>query len=306
MLDRLSDAATVEAARAAYMLHFFWRARGAVAEEHERLRALLARDDLPHRSRAALLVRLSDVDMHVGRVDASEVAAREALALAEPGTEPHYLALSELAFYSIHRGDAAEAVRLGRQAAEEAETLDDASRIQAMGNLAGILAGVMRTDEARALLKRFVHEARRTGLVALETIGLAELGEYKLIEHEYESARAAYAAVLTQLRSNDTRYYEVASLKGFWARVTRPGAPRRSPRCVFRDARAGTRRDGLALVLPRRRPLVYRPCRRTGRRGPCRPPPRRRRSPQQRRRRGHERVPPTHARIWNGTSNASS
>ena len=215
MLDRLSDAATVEAARAAYMLHFFWRSRGAVAEEHERLRALLARDDLPHQSRAALLVRLSDVDMHVGRVDASEVAAREALALAEPGTEPHCLALSELAFYSIHRGDAAEAVRLGRQAAEEAETLDDAFRIQAMGNLAGILAGVKRFDEARALNERLVQEARRTGLSALETVGLAELGTLNLVEHEYESARAAYAAVLTQLRSSDTRYYELESLKGF-------------------------------------------------------------------------------------------
>ena len=215
MLDRLSDAAPVEAAHAAYMLHSFWRFRGAVAEEHERLRALLARDGLPHQSRAALLVRLSDVEMHVGRVDASEVAAREALALAEPGTEPHYVALSELAFYSIHRGDAAEALRLGRQAAEEAETLNDASRIQAMGNLAGILAGVNRLDEARALNERLVQEARRTGLLALETTGLAELGRLNLVEHEYESARAAFAAVLTQLRNSDNRYYELESLKGF-------------------------------------------------------------------------------------------
>ena len=215
MLDRLSDAAPVEAARAAYMLHFFWRFRGAVAEEHERLRALLARDGLPHQSRAALLVRLSDVDMHLGRVDASEVAAREALALAEPGTEPHCLALSELAFSSIHRGETGEAVRLGRQAVEEAEMLDDASRIQAMGNLAGILAGVKRTEEARALLERFVHEARRSGLVALETIGLADLGAYKLVAHDYESARDAYAAVLTRLRSSASKYYEMESLKGF-------------------------------------------------------------------------------------------
>ena len=215
MLDRLSDAAPIEAARAAYMLHFFWRARGAAVEEHERLRALLARDDLPHQSRSALLVRLSDVDMHVGRVDTSEVAAREALALAEPGTEPHYLALAELAFYSMHRGDTAEAVRLGRQAAEEAETLDDASRIQGMGNLAGILAGVKRFDEARALNERCVQEARRTGLLALETLGLAELGRLNLVAHKYGSARAAYAAVLTRLRSSDTRYYELESLKGF-------------------------------------------------------------------------------------------
>jgi predicted ATPase/class 3 adenylate cyclase len=213
MLDRLSDAAPIEAARAAYMLHFFWRARGAVAEEQQRLRALLARD-LHQQSRAALLVRLADVDMHVGRVDASEAAAREALALAEPGTESHYLALACSAFSSIHRGETDEAVRLGRQAAEEAEMLDDASRIQAMGNLASILAGVNRSNEARALLERFVHEARRSGLLALEALGLADLGAINLVEHDYGSARAAYAAVLTQLRSSASKYYEMESLKG--------------------------------------------------------------------------------------------
>ena len=35
--------------------------------------------------------------------------------------------------------------------------------------------------------------------------GLAELGAHNLVEHNYESARAAYTAVLTQLRSSDTR-----------------------------------------------------------------------------------------------------
>ena len=214
MLDRLSDAAPIEAAHAAYMLHVFWRAAGAVAEEQERLRALLARDDLLHQSRAALLVRLSDVDMHVGRVDASEAAAREALALAEPGTEPHYVALAELAFSSLHRGETEEALRLGRQAAEEAETLDDAARIQAMGNLAGILAGLERVNEARELLERFVHEARRSGLTVLETLGLADLGALDLVEHDYESAHAVYAAVLTQLHSSANKYYEMESLKG--------------------------------------------------------------------------------------------
>ncbi len=244
MLDRLSDAAPIDAARAAYMLHFFWRARGAVAEEQERLRALLAGHDLLHQSRAALLVRLSDVDMHVGRVDASEVAAREALALAEPGTEPHYLALAELAFYSIHRGETEEAIRLGRQAAEEAELFDDASRIQAMGNLAGILAGAKRSNEARVLLERCVQEARRSGLVALETVFLAELGAHNLVEHDYESARAAYAAVLTQLRSSDTRYYELEALKGLGFASLGLGQ-RREARAAFAEmlelARATTR-----------------------------------------------------------------
>jgi tetratricopeptide (TPR) repeat protein len=214
MLDRLSDAAPIEAAHAGYLLHFFWRTRGAVAEEHERLRALLARDGLPQQSRAALLVRLSDVDMHVGRVDASEAAAREALALAEPGTEPHYLALAELAFYSIHRGDTEEAVRLGRQALEVAERLDDAARVQAIGNLAGILAGVNRTKEWRSVLERFVQEAHRSGLVILETLGRADLGAVNLIEHDYESSRAAYATALTQLRSRGDKYYEPEALRG--------------------------------------------------------------------------------------------
>ena len=214
MLDRLNDAAPIEAARAAYLLHFFWRTRGAVAEEQERLRGLLARDDLPQQSRAALLVRLSDVDMHVGRVDASEVAAREALALAQPGTEPHCVALAELAFNSIHRGATEEAVRLGRQAAEESEMLDDALRIRAIGNLADILTRVGRTDEARSVLERFVHEARRSGLVSLETLGLADLGALNLIEHDYVRSRAAYAAALTQLRSRADKYYELETLKG--------------------------------------------------------------------------------------------
>jgi predicted ATPase/class 3 adenylate cyclase len=214
MLDRLSDAAPIDAVRAGYLLHFFWRARGAVAEEHERLRGLLARDGLPQQSRAALLVRLSDVDMHVGQVDASEAAAREALALAEPGTEPHCVALAELAFASIHRGDTEEAVRLGRQAAEEAEMLDDPARIQAIGVLATILAGVGRTREARSVLERCVHEARRSGLVVFETIGLADLGALNLIEHDYEPARAAYAAALTQLRGRADKYYELEALKG--------------------------------------------------------------------------------------------
>jgi tetratricopeptide (TPR) repeat protein len=214
MLDRLSDAAPIEAARAGYMLHYFWRARGAVAEEHERLRGLLAHDGLPPQSRAALLVRLADVDMHLGRVEAAGATAREALALAEPSTESRCIALAELAFYAIHCGDAEEAVRLGRQAAEEAESLEDASRIQTIGNLGAVLAGVDRIAEARSQLERFVREARRSGLATFETLGLADLGELSLLEHDYDSARAAYSDALTQLRSRADKYYELETLRG--------------------------------------------------------------------------------------------
>src|SRR4029453_1606457 len=121
---------------------------------------------------------------------------------------------SGLAFYSMHRGDSEEAVRLGRQALEEAEKLDDRSRLNAIGNLAGILMSVKRTEEARSVLERFVHEARRSGLVSFETTGLADLGELNLLEHDYESSRAAYAAGLTQLRSRADKYYELEMLNG--------------------------------------------------------------------------------------------
>jgi hypothetical protein len=50
--------------------------------------------------------------------------------------------------------------------------------------------------------------------VALETTGLADLAWHNLADHEYESARAAYAAALTQLRSRTNKYYEMESLEG--------------------------------------------------------------------------------------------
>ena len=243
MLDRLEAAAPIEAAHAGYLLHVFWMAQGAYTEEHERLRGLLARDGLPDQSRAELLARLSDVQGRLGLVEAAAAADREALALAEPGTDPHWLAAVGLALHAVHRGDTEEAVRLGRQALEEAERLDDASRINAIGNLATILMGVNRTEEARSVLERFVHESRRSGL-ALETSGLADLGWLDLLEHDYEAARAAYAAALTQLRSRADKVYELETLKGLGLASLGLGQ-RGDARAAFADmlelALAGTR-----------------------------------------------------------------
>jgi predicted ATPase/class 3 adenylate cyclase len=214
MLDRLDGAAAIEAAHAGYLLHAFWITQGAYTEEHERLRRLLARGGLPDQSRAALLVRLSDVEMKLGLVEAAGATAREALALAEPGTEPHWLAVEELGFHALHRGDMKDAVRLGGQALEEAEGLDDGARVWAIGLLASILIGAKRTGEARSVLERCVHEARRSGFASVETVALADLGWLDLLEHDYESARAAYAAALTQLRSLADKYYEHETLRG--------------------------------------------------------------------------------------------
>jgi predicted ATPase len=213
MLDRLDAAAPIEAAHAGYLLHVFWGSQGAYTEERERLRGLLAHGGLPDQSRAALLVALSDVEGNLGLVEAAEAGDREALALAEPGTDPHWLAVLGLGFHAVRRGDTEEAVRLGRKALEEAETLDEAARINALRNLAIILTGVNRTKEARSVLERLVHEARRSGL-AFETLGLADLGWLDLLEHEYEAARAAYAAALTQLRSRADKYSELDALRG--------------------------------------------------------------------------------------------
>jgi tetratricopeptide (TPR) repeat protein len=88
------------------------------------------------------------------------------------------------------------------------------SRIYAISNLASILTGVNRTEEARSFLERSVREARRSGLVSMETSGLVDLGELDLLEHDYEAARAAYAAALTQIRSRGEKYNELETLRG--------------------------------------------------------------------------------------------
>jgi predicted ATPase len=251
MLDRLSDAAPVEAAHAGYLLHFFWTSRGAWVEEHEQLRGLVAGDGLPHQSRAKLLVRLSDVEMHLGRVEAAGATAREALALAEPGTEAHWLAVEELGFHALHRGDTEDAVRLGRKALEAAEGLDDASRVWAIGLLASILIGVNRAEEARSVLERCVHEARRSRLASVEIVALADLGGLDLLEHDYESARAAYAAALTQLRSRGDKYYESETLRGLGLASLGMGQ-RREARVAFAEmlelALAATRTHSLYVA----------------------------------------------------------
>ena len=91
--------------------------------------------------RALVLVRLAELEERLGHMEAAEAADREVEALVEPGMYPHWLAVVGLAFHTMRRGDTEEAVRLGRQALEEAERLDDWSRVNAIGNLASILIG---------------------------------------------------------------------------------------------------------------------------------------------------------------------
>ena len=233
MLDRLSDAAPVDAAHAAHLLHPFWMAQGALAEEHERLRRLLARDDLPRQSRATVVVHLAEVEMRAGHMEAGEAADHEAHTLAEPGTYPHWLAAVGLTIHAIHHGDIKEAVRLGRQALEEAEKLDDASRLNALGNLASILTEAGSTEEARSVLERSIHEARRSGLTFLETVALIDRGRLDLLEHHYESSCAAFAAALAN-RHVLGRIYEMESLHGLGL-ASLSLAQRREARAAFAE-----------------------------------------------------------------------
>jgi ATP/maltotriose-dependent transcriptional regulator MalT len=129
----------------------------------------------------------AELEMRLGHREAGEAADREVAALVEPGTYPHWLAVVGLAIHAIHRGDTEEAVRLGRRALEEAASLDDRSRVNALGNLASILTEAGQTGEARLVLERFVHEARRSGLTVCETVALIDRCRLELLERYYES-----------------------------------------------------------------------------------------------------------------------
>jgi predicted ATPase len=214
MLDRLGQAAPSEAAEAGHLLHHFWIRQGAFAEEHGRLQGLLAQDNLPSQSRALIVIRLAELEMRLGHREAAEAADREVAALVGPDTYPHWLAVVGLSFHALHRGDAEEAVRLGRQAVEEAESLDDRSRVNAIGNLASILIEAGRTEDARSALERFIHEARRCGFMVFEGFGLADLGRLNLLARDYGPSRAAYTAALTELRRLGHKAAEMDSLEG--------------------------------------------------------------------------------------------
>jgi hypothetical protein len=51
-------------------------------------------------------------------------------------------------------------------------------------------------------------------MVTMETLGLAGLGDLDLFEHDYEAARAAYAAASTQLRGRGEKAGELEWLRG--------------------------------------------------------------------------------------------
>ena len=200
------------------------------------------------------------------------------------------MAVSELAFHAVHRSDTDEAVRLGRQALEEAERLDDAVRIWAIALLASILVGQPHRGGAIGL--RAIHSrgaAERAGGIRdgrPRRPRLARVARARLRVRACRLRRGAGAA------SRRRQVARAGGAGGTRPRVARPGPARRSPRRLCRAARAGARRDSDALGVRRRRPLGHRPRGRVNRRRPRRQAPRRRRPAQQRRGRRDECVLP--------------
>ena len=85
MLTVLAAASPADAARAARLLFMYWKSRGAYGEIRQRFTTVLEHPDLTDRARAELFGLLSDAELMVGDLDASEAAARQSLSLAEPG-----------------------------------------------------------------------------------------------------------------------------------------------------------------------------------------------------------------------------
>ena len=218
MLDHLAEAAPVEAARAAGLLHYYWICRGAYGEERGRLRALLTEPDLVNQPRADLLASLAEIEHRLGHYSAAEEAAREALLLAEPGGEARWVALSNLAWSALGHNKLDEAVELGRRCAEEAAvspTLSETSRLWALNNHGLILRETGRLDEARSVYQRFIEDARKGGQLLLASIGEADLASVDLYDHNYEAAHTGFASLRDQFLAEGNYTFNITVLRGF-------------------------------------------------------------------------------------------
>ena len=200
MLDRLASEEVAEAAHAAALLHRYWLAHGAYAEGRERIGVLLSSDRLPDESRARLLCCLADLESRVGDLDAVEVAANGALRLAKPHSEEHTIALFHLGFAAALRGRSEDAVHLGRQVLEEAETLTESRRLWLRGDVAIIFADVGETEEARVLARESRAEYERIGDRLAELDSGTLLAQIDLGAHDYEAARAGLSSALESAR----------------------------------------------------------------------------------------------------------
>lgn len=215
MLDVLAGTNIEGAARAAYISMRFWTGRGAFAEAESRFKELLAKPELTPASRAMLLERLADIEERRGELHAARTAAREALALAEPGSNVRADALRISAWLSAREGDSDQAVALASQAVDVSTTLDDTVRVHALHDLGGLLADAGRIDEGRATYLRAFDVARRTGNTYFEASAIVNLGILDLYEAEYATAAESFA---TALQRNQVLGQYAFNRYGLWGR----------------------------------------------------------------------------------------
>jgi predicted ATPase len=214
MLTVLSAADPHQAARAAALLHRYWKARRRSGEARQRLTELLDHEGVSDRARAELFGLLSDLEFIVGDVDASEVAARASLRLAEPGSEFHTYALAGLALIAASRGESKEAVRLGREVLQGIDALDDQQRPGFRIDVAVVFAEAGLREEARATFGQASNEAH--GLANPFLIALADgnVGWLDVHEQRYEAATAGFRSVLELVRSLGHAAWEADGLRG--------------------------------------------------------------------------------------------
>jgi predicted ATPase len=218
MLSVLSATDPEQAARAARLLHRYWRSRGAYGEARQRLTALLERDDVSDESRALLFGLLSDIELLVGDPDDADAAARESLRLAEPGDDVHPYALLRLAYTAGARGEPDEAVRLAREALEEIDDVDERWRPGFRLDVASVLRDVSRDvglrEEVRATYVQVSEEARRLGDPFLIGHADGNLGWLDLLEQRYEAAEAGFRSVLEIQRGLGSAVWDADTLRG--------------------------------------------------------------------------------------------
>jgi predicted ATPase/class 3 adenylate cyclase len=214
MLAVLSRASPPQAARAARLLYPYWTSRGAYGEVRRRFATYLEHPDVPDQSRAELLGLLSDAELLVGDLDASEAAARRSLRLAEPGSDIHAYALLGLTMVAGARGEPEEAVRLGREVLEVIDSLDDRRRVTTRTDVASVFRDVGLWAEARTMFMQASDEARRLGSALLVYLVDANSCWLDLLEQRYEAAEHGYRSALEVDRRLGHIPWEANDLRG--------------------------------------------------------------------------------------------
>jgi predicted ATPase/class 3 adenylate cyclase len=201
MLDQLTAADVADAARAAVVLADHWVSRSAWSEARQRVDALLAHTGLPDQERAKLFLILARRADRLRDLDAAEAAARDALALASPGTFERARALMFLSWVAADRGNPEQAGRFADEALAESASIEPRPRAKIRHGIAQVLLqDAKRIEEARALLEEVRPELRRAGDELGALVAEINFGEIDLYARQYDRALAILLGALERSR----------------------------------------------------------------------------------------------------------